>query len=505
MAEVLLVFYCAAALLLALYGANCYVMLILFARRRRARVEEERALLERFSREVPEEDLPVVTTQLPIWNERFVVERLLRAVCAFDYPADKHEIQVLDDSTDETTPLVARLVAQLRAEGHDVQHVHRADRAGFKAGALAEGLKTARGEYVAIFDADFVPPADFLRQTIPFLVLDPRAAFVQSRWGHRNREFSLLTMSQSIGIDGHFVVEQSSRAWNGLFLNFNGTAGVWRKAAIEDAGGWQPDTLTEDLDLSYRAQLAGWKARFLFDVVSPAEIPTDINAFKSQQRRWAKGSIQTAKKLLPTILRRADVGLFKKFQAVLHLTHYLVHPLILLMTLLVLPLLLWGAELFTGWIMIPLFVTMGAALFAPSTLYAFAHAVAYGRVWTVFRYLPALMALGVGLAVNNTRGVLEALCGKSSGFVRTPKLGDAAEHHSAPARSGLARTGYRPPVSRLFVLELLMGAWGFAAFVSYLSLTKFLVGPIILIHAIGFTYVGLLSLLHDVRVRRRAP
>jgi len=497
--RVLLGLYTAAAAALAAYGVNCYVMMALFARRRRQAREEESALLARFAQRPPEAAWPVVTTQLPIFNERNVIERLLRAVCAFDYPQGRHEIQVLDDSTDDTSELVGRLVAQMREAGHDVHHIQRTHRTGYKAGALAEGLKVARGELVAVFDADFVPQASFLRQTVPFLVMEPRCGFVQTRWGHRNRSFSFLTMAQSIGIDGHFVVEQSARAWNRLFLNFNGTAGIWRKAAIADAGGWSADTLTEDLDLSYRTQLAGWTARFLFGVVTPAEIPTDINAFKAQQRRWAKGSIQTALKLLPTVLRRADQPLFKRLQAVLHLTHYLVHPLILTMTLLVLPLLLWArGELFGGWIMVPLAGLLTAALFAPSSLYLFSQRMAGRSVLKTIPYLPGLMALGVGLAVNNTRAVLEALTGHKSGFVRTPKLGSGAE---AEAPASVRR--YRLPLSGLFWIELFMGAWGLAGFAAYLRLTRFVVGPVILIHALGFTYVGLLSLVHHRRVRRR--
>ena len=500
-AEIVLVLYCLTAFGLAVYGVNCYVMIGLFWRRRRQRQSEEAALLQRFAATVREEDLPFVTTQLPVFNERNVVERIVRAVCAFDWPSGKHEIQILDDSTDETTAILVDLVQRLRAEGHDVWHVRRTHRRGFKAGALEEGLRTARGELVAIFDADFVPPPDFLRRTVPFLAMDPRCAFVQTRWGHLNRDASLLARAQAVGIDGHFVVEQAARAWNGLFLNFNGTAGVWRRAAIEDAGGWQPDTLTEDLDLSYRAQLAGWHPRFLFDVVTPAEIPTDINAFKSQQRRWAKGSIQVAIKLLPSVLRRSDVGWFAKVQATLHLTHYLVHPLIVAMTVLVLPLLLWGEPLFSTWVMIPLAAMMGAALFAPSTQYLFSQRMAYGRALPALRIVPALMALGVGLAVNNTRAVFEALVGRETAFVRTPKLGDAAENPRAPRGS----KGYSLPLSRVVVFELLLGLWGIAAFVTYLRLTRFLVGPILLVHAVGFTWVGVLSLVHAWRVRSRAP
>jgi cellulose synthase/poly-beta-1,6-N-acetylglucosamine synthase-like glycosyltransferase len=497
----LLIGYCLCAVALFLYGLNCYVMMFLFLRRRKRQAAADRELLEAFEREQTDDDLPVVTTQLPIFNEKYVIERLLTAVCAFDYPKDKHEIQVLDDSTDETREITAALVEQLKARGHDIHHIHREDRRGYKAGALAVGMKKARGELFAIFDADFVPKPDFLRKTVPFLVQDRDCGFVQARWGHRNRDYSLLTMAQSIGIDGHFVVEQSARAWNGLFLNFNGTAGVWRRGAIADAGGWQADTITEDLDLSYRTQLAGWRARYLFDVVAPAEIPTDINAFKSQQHRWAKGSIQTAMKILPAVLKRSDVPRFKRLQAVLHLTHYLVHPVIVLMTLLVLPLLVWGHGTFRPFVILPLLVLMLVSMVAPSSLYVFSQRTAYADWKRKLKFVPGLMVLGMGLAVNNTLGVLGALFKRGRGeFVRTPKLGELAEgNRTVPKTPGRA---YLIPLNRLFLFEAFMGIWATAAFAQYLSMFKFLVGPILLLHAMGFLYVGIVSVVHDQRAKR---
>jgi len=517
-----LALYALGAGALYLYGLNCYVMIRLFARARPRQQAEDAALRRRFAESTDDDDVPVVTTQLPIYNERFVVERLLRAVVAFDYPQGKHEIQVLDDSTDESLETNRALVAVLRAEGHDIHHIHRADRTGYKAGALAAGMAQARGEHLAVFDADFVPEPDFLRNTVPFLVMDPRCGFVQTRWGHRNRDYSLLTQVQALGIDGHFVVEQSARAWNGLFLNFNGTAGIWRRATIEDAGGWQADTITEDLDLSYRAQLGDWHGRFLFDTITPAELPTDINAFKSQQHRWAKGSIQTAMKLLPTILRRADVGWFKKLQAVLHLTHYLVHPIMLLMTLLVLPILLWGHRILSPTWLLPVFVVMLVSMVAPSTLYLYSQRMAYTDWKKRVKLLPALAVLGVGLAVNNTKGVLEALLGHRQGeFVRTPKLGSRAERSKVvterivPVGGAAALVsaalvsapagGYRIPINGLYVIELLMGLWAVLAFVQYLTLYKLLIGPLLLLHALGFLVVGTLSVLHHRRALLDEP
>ncbi len=494
----LLVLYCLAALVLLVYALNCFVMVYLSARKRKDRLAGERETLERFRREKGEEDLPFVTTQIPLYNEANVAERAIRAACAMDYPRDRHEIQVLDDSTDATREITERLVREYKEKGYQIERLARAERKGFKAGALAEGLERARGEMVAIFDADFVPPRDFLMKTVPFLVERERLGFVQARWGHRNRFFSLLTAAQSIGIDGHFAVEQSARCWNGLFLNFNGTAGVWRKRAIREAGGWQDDTLTEDMDLSYRAQLAGWEPCYLFDVVAPAELPTDINAFKIQQHRWAKGSIQTARKLLPRILSRRDIPFFKKLQAFLHMTHYAINPLMVLMTLLALPLLFLSHRWFHPWIMAGLLFQMFVSLAGTNLLYLFSQKMAYRDWWRNVRFLPALMGLGVGMAVNNTKAVLEALAGKPSPFVRTPKLGEAAE-----GRRGKARW-YRPGRSGLYGAELFLGAWSLAAFLKYLVLLKFLVGPVLMINAVGYTSVGILTLSHEIRAKRRA-
>ena len=481
-----LVFYVLCSLLLLVYGLNSYVLIWLFLRTRsRLRATSVDPVLDG--------DLPVVTTQLPIYNERHVVERILRAACALDWPRDRHEIQLLDDSTDDTVGIAAKLVTELRERGHDVVHLHRQDRRGYKAGALAAGLEQARGEYVAIFDADFVPEPDFLRQVVPHLQADPGCAFVQSRWGHRNRDVSLLTRLLSIGIDGHFVVEQAARAGAGLFFNFNGTGGVWRKTAITGAGGWRADTLTEDLDLSYRALLGGWRARYLPHVVCPAEVPTDINALKAQQRRWAKGSIQCALKLAPRVLSHPQSSVFRKIQALLHLTHYLIHPLILAMTVLVLPLVHFLELRFAAPFAPPLVAALLLALLGPSTLYVMSQA-AIGNDWRrTMVWMPALVALGIGLAVNNSRAVWEALRGRPSEFVRTPKLGAGAESTGGRRPDPGA---YRGALGRIYLAELFMGLWAAAAFAGYLVKIGSPAGLLLLLQAVGFSWVGLISLQH---------
>jgi cellulose synthase/poly-beta-1,6-N-acetylglucosamine synthase-like glycosyltransferase len=287
--------YLSALMALFTYGMNCWFLMLVYRLNYPQAVKNHQKIKDAFYQNIPPRDWPRVTIQLPIYNERYVVKRLIKAVCRIDYPGDLLEVQVLDDSTDDTVEIARAAIKEMQAQGADIVHVRRDNRSGFKAGALKEGLKTAKGELIAVFDADFIPNRDFLKESVPYFK-NHRIGMLQIRWGHINSDYSLLTRAQSIGIDGHFGVEQASRAWSGFFMNFNGTAGVWRKTTIQEAGGWQADTLTEDLDLSYRAQLKGWKLMFAPQVVCPAEVPVTINAFKSQQHRWAKGSIQTAKK-----------------------------------------------------------------------------------------------------------------------------------------------------------------------------------------------------------------
>lgn len=361
------------------------------------------------------EDLPPVTIQLPVYNEMYVVQRLIDAVASFDYPTDRFEIQVLDDSDDATTEIISRAVSFHRNQGINIKHIQRSDRRGFKGGALAHGMATASSNFFAIFDADFLPGPDFLKSSLPYLLGDPTVGCVQARWGHINRDSSWLTRAQAAGIDGHFQVEQAARSAGKLFLNFNGTAGVWKRDCINEAGGWQSDTLTEDLDLSYRAQLNGWRILYLPQVCVQAELPIHINAFKRQQFRWAKGSIQSARKLLPE-LWHSQQPFRIKLAGSIHLTHYLVHPLVLINLLLTFPILYLNSRFF--WT-INIF---SIAAVGPLLMYWVSMRKAGQTVTGSLKHLVFLLLLGMGLSINNTRAVLEAAFGIKTSFLRTPKF-----------------------------------------------------------------------------------
>lgn len=462
--------YFATLLVLSVYGLHRYQLLWLYLRHRRGGADAA----------PPGGDLPRVTVQLPLYNEATVAERLVEAVGALDYPAERLEIQVLDDSTDETRELVDRAVLRLRGRGLDARVVRREGREGFKAGALEHGLASARGELVAVFDADFVPRPDFLRRVLPHLA-DPRVGMVQVRWGHLNRERSLLTRLQALLLDGHFLIEHTARNRSGRFFNFNGTAGIWRREAIESGGGWQHDTLTEDLDLSYRVQLAGWRFVYLPEVVAPAELPEEIGAFKSQQHRWAKGSVQTGLKLLPRIFR-APLPLRIKAEAWFHLSANLAYPFMILLSILLPPALFLrrgvGA---TGLVLVdlPLF---GAAFLSVSAFYVVAARDAGLSFRRSLFLLPPLMALGIGLGVNNARAVLEALSGRRSPFVRTPKYGE---------RSVRRYRARRDP--RLF-FELLLALYFTGSLAAAMALRAWASLPFLALFWWGYTYTGFLGL-----------
>lgn len=480
----ILTLYVLAATFLFIYGANCYVMIGLFLRRQKKERKAAQALFKAGERllETPEA-LPHVTTQIPLYNETNVAERIIRSVAKMDYPAAKHEIQILDDSNDETCAVVDTVAKELKKVGHDISVIRRQKRSGFKAGALRYGMERCKGEYIAIFDADFVPSADFLRKMVPALKSDDQLAFVQARWGHLNPERSLLTRAQRIGIDGHFMIEQCARSYNNLFLNFNGTAGLWRKEAIIDGGNWQSDTLTEDMDLSYRCQLAGWTAAYYPDVIVPAELPESYAAFKSQQFRWAKGSVQTAIKIMPRVWN-SRVSFFAKLQAFLHMTHYCIHPLMAIMALFALPILMVTEVKLSIWQSLPIIAAILISLTGPSALYCVSQfSQGRKRGWNLI-HLPGLVCIGVGIALSNTRAVFEAAIGVSSPFVRTPKSGNQKKKYNF-------RTNWFP------IIEILVGIYCAFSFAYYLKAEKYIIGQFLLIYTLGFLTVGLRSLLEQ--------
>ncbi len=438
----------------------------------------------------PEQPLPSVTVQLPVFNERNVIERLINAACSLDWPADRLQIQVLDDSTDDTTAVATEAAARWRAAGVDVAVIRRDDRVGFKAGALQQGMQQAHGDLLAVFDADFVPPRDFLRRAVPHLMRHPRVGMVQARWGHLNERSSLLTRLSAVLLDGHFILEHTARNRSGRFFNFNGTAGIWRRDCIEAAGGWQHDTLTEDLDLSYRAQLAGWDFVFLRDLIAPAELPANMRAFKTQQHRWAKGTIQTARKLMLRILR-SDQPLRIKVEAVVHLTSNLAYPLVLVLAALMpLSVALRGRS---GWseallLDLPAFLlaTLSVGIFYSLSQREAAPHRWWRRLWRI----PLVMSLGIGMAINQSRAVFEGLLGHDVTFVRTPKAGTEGE-----GRRYRQAIGWTPVGELLFAAYFLVGILWAIEQAYWASL------PFMLLFGLGFGYVGLTSLLVPVRAR----
>ena len=439
-------------------------------------------------------DLPAVTVQLPLFNEMYVAERLLDAVALIRYPRDRYQVQVLDDSTDETQEICQRKVAELRARHPelDIEYIHRVDRTGFKAGALDNGMRSAKGELILIFDADFLPQADILERTVHHFV-DPKVAVVQCRWEHLNRDFSALTEVQALMLDGHFIMEHAGRNRGGRFFNFNGTAGLWRRAAIVDAGGWEHDTLTEDMDLSYRAQLRGWQFVYLPEVEAPAELPVEMSAFKAQQFRWAKGSVQVAKKLLPRILR-SNATFAQKTEAAFHLCNNIAYPLLLLLSLLLLPQLKFRTRhgLYEV-LMIDLPLFFGTTLSIASFYIMSEREIALLRggpariAWSALKRLPLVMSLGIGLCVNQTRAVIEALMGRETEFVRTPKHGIRGKLESWSSKK------YRAAKSITPFIEVGLAAYFAEAMIIAFQHGHYLSMPFLALFLCGFGYVGMVS------------
>ena len=484
---IILIAYFAILGTLAVYGAYRIKQVIDFWRYRKF-VPEPAA---RFS---PEE-LPLITVQLPLFNELYVVERLLNAVTAIEYPREKLEIQVLDDSTDETVKVAEAVVARYAEQGFDIHYIHRSDRTGFKAGALENGNKSAKGELLAIFDADFVPKPDCLRKLVDFFT-DPLVGCAQMRWAHINGNYNLLTRLQTIMLDGHFVVEQTTRNRTGGFFNFNGTAGIWRRKAIEMSGGWQHDTLTEDTDLSFRAQLMGWKFVYLLDEESPAEIPVEINAFKAQQRRWAKGVMQVGLKLYPRIWL-APLPLRVKLEMFFRLTGNISYPLMIIASFLQFPLLLVRYNQPFYHLMV---LDLPLLFFSSISVVLF-----YGTaVWYLDKkrtprllHLPLVMALGIGLAFSNARAVLEALLGVKTEFVRTPKyqVEDTADET-------WKRKKYKRKRGLLPLLELGFAFYFLMAIAYAIRLHMWGTIPFLFLFFFGFAYMGVMSILQTASGRR---
>jgi cellulose synthase/poly-beta-1,6-N-acetylglucosamine synthase-like glycosyltransferase len=465
------ILYVVSVALLSLYGYNS--LILAWIRDKRYTPPPEKEIDDNY-------DWPQVTVQLPIFNERYVAERLIEAVGRLEYPQNRLQIQVLDDSTDITKNIVAEAVALQQAKGIDIQHVQRPDRTGFKGGALEYGLASAKGDYIAIFDADFFPHTTFLKRVIPYFNDDNQIGCLQTRWGHLNQDYSWLTHAQANGIDGHFIVEQEVRSANGVFLNFNGTAGVWKKSCIQDAGGWHHDTLTEDLDLSYRAQLRGWKIKYLPHVIVPAELPVHINALKRQQFRWAKGSIQTARKLLGKIWKSGS-SIITKIEGTIHLTNYVVHPLILMNLLLTLPLikfqspLLWFTPVFT------------LAALGPLYMYWMALKQKGRKPIERLRTLAILVVLGMGLSLNNARAVMEALLGKQSSFLRTPKFNIQGR------KAALHSSDYLLPIDANTWLETLLAIYSLSLFAFVLINGVWSLVIWLFLYASGYIYIASLN------------
>jgi cellulose synthase/poly-beta-1,6-N-acetylglucosamine synthase-like glycosyltransferase len=465
--------YVLAASALAVYGFNILLTGWLYWQKRNEKIETP-ALTE----------MPRVTVQLPIYDELYVVERLIDAAAALDWQRERLQIQVLDDSDDETTSIAQARVEYHRRRGVDIALYRRADRAGFKAGALAEGLKHATGNYIAIFDADFVPSVDFLKQTIPHFLTQPNLGMVQTRWGHLNATYSPLTRAEAIALDGHFVVEQTARHRHDLFFNFNGTAGVWRRACVEDSGGWQGDTLSEDLDLSYRAQMRGWQFLFLPEVVSPAELPPQIHAYKRQQFRWAKGSTQVLLKLAPQLMRPSDIPQFKRIEGLLHLSGYLMNPLMLILLIVLVPLMILDTQLPDG------MMYFSFAMFGPVTIYALSQRALYPDWISRYRYFAVLLLLGTGSALNNSIAVYEAITRRGNLFRRTPKF----RVESASDSWGTKR--YALPLGWEVIGEWLLSAYAFVGVVIAWQNHLVWTLPYLVLYGLSFAFVGSLSLWH---------
>ena len=472
--QVFTVFYVISLVCLSIFGLQALVMSILFLLKRK---------LNPPTPPDPQE-WPSVTVQLPLFNEKYVVERLIDAVANLDYPSSRLSIQVLDESTDETTSLAAEKVSYYRKHRVNITLIHRDDRIGFKAGALGYALPKADGELIAVLDADFLPPRDFLRRMVPYLAADPSLGMLQARWGHLNADYNLLTRGQALFIDGHFVIEQTARSRSGLLFNFNGSGGIWRKACIIDSGSWQDDTLAEDLDLSYRAQLKGWRIAYLPSIVIPAEIPPQITAFKKQQYRWARGAIQVLRKHYARLYADHQLSLRQRVMGFLHLSGYLTHPLMMVFLLSSLAVILARGQ---GLPYIP-WLTL-AGLGGPF-LFGLSQATTY-RDWPRrLLYLPILLCLGMGIAFSNTRAVIAGFSNKPAVFERTPKF------HLESKHDGWQKNNYRSQLDADIIVELLLGIYSAVTLGFAVRYFPPLI-PAMAMFTLSFLFTGITGLLES--------
>ncbi|WP_337862873.1 glycosyltransferase [Nitrososphaera sp.] len=433
--------------------------------------------------------LPTVTVQIPLYNEKYVARRVIDAVCKIDYPRDRMQIQVLDDSDDDTVDLIRSIVHEYKLKGFDIMQLHRTDRTGYKAGALKEGMKSATGEFIAIFDADFIPPPDFMKRLIKYFD-DPKMGFVQCKWGHINEDYSTMTQAEAISLDIHFLVEQKAKSLSHIFLNFNGTAGIWRKKCIDDAGGWHTSTLVEDMDLSYRAQMRGWKCMFLDDFVVNAELPVQMNAAKRQQFRWAKGSIQVALKLMADVMLHRKVPVDSKLQSFVHMTRHIVNPLFLVQFLIFPMLLAMDFKLYNGpWA--PLAVLGTYVALGPGGYLLVINKV-WKREWKgKARQFLFLNFFAAGMTVNNSVAVFDALFGRKNEFLRTPKFGITARGEDWKSKE------YVLPFTKTTLLEIFFAIYGVVGIFIAIFSNNTLYTPLIAIPTIGFIYVAYMSIAHS--------
>lgn len=484
MEKIILFTYIGSLIILFVFGSQGFTMIYYYFKYKGERDKFDGKL----------DGYPIVTIQLPVYNEMYVVERLIKTICDIDYPIDKLEIQVLDDSTDETVEIVDKIVKDYRKIGFDISHIHRNDRSGFKAGALKEGLITAKGEFIAIFDADFIPKKNFLQIVLPFFN-DPKIGMVQTRWEHINRSYSLITQILSLALDGHFVIEQQVRNKANFFINFNGTSGMWRKSCIFDAGNWEADTLTEDLDLSYRAQLKGWKFKYLTDFTTPAEVPSEINSVKSQQFRWTKGAIETARKILPKVWK-SNFSFKLKVFSTYHLTNNIVFPFILLACLLNVPIVLIknSGHYDTYFTFMSVFVL---AFIASFVFYLYSQKDVYADWRSRVLLFPVFMSGTMGFALNNTKAVFQALIKKKTEFVRTPKYLIVDKEDTWKDKKYV-----HSKVSISVILESLVALYSFTGVVISIITLQISAIPFQLMFSFGFGLVAYLSIKNVIKGNR---